>query len=80
MSFLDLGRRVTLYAALRHVGELPSLNVPNYDALDVNVAWRPSDKLRRSLTAQSLNDAEHIESGGGNLIERSVFARFEWRL
>ncbi len=80
LSFLELGRGFMLYTGLRHVGKLPSLDVPSYDALDVNVAWRPNDRLRLSLTAQSLNDAEHIEFGGGTLVERSVFARFEWRL
>jgi iron complex outermembrane receptor protein len=80
LSFLELGRGFMLYTGVRHVGELTSLNVPSYDALDVNVAWRPNDRLRLSLTAQSLNDAEHVEFGGGNLIQRSVLARFEWRL
>ena len=55
--------------------------MPAYDALDVNIAWRPNDRARVSLTAQSLNDAEHIEFGGSStVVERSVFARFEWRL
>jgi len=80
LSFLELGRGFTLYTGLRHVDKLPSLDVPSYDALDVSFAWHPNDRLRLSLTAQSLNDAEHLEFGGGNLIERSVFARFEWRL
>jgi iron complex outermembrane receptor protein len=80
LSFLELGRGFMLYTGLRHVDKLPSLQVPAYDALDVSFAWRPNDRLRLSLTAQSLNDAEHIEFGGGNLIERSVLARFEWRL
>jgi iron complex outermembrane recepter protein len=80
LSFLELGKGFTLYTGLRHVDKLPSLDVPSYDALDVNVAWHPNDRLRVSLTAQSLNDAQHVEFGSGTLVERSVFARFEWRL
>ncbi len=80
LSFLDLGHGVTLYTGIRHVDELPSLDVPSYDAVDVSVAWRANDRLRLSLTAQNLNDAEHLEFGGGALIERSVFARFDWQL
>jgi iron complex outermembrane recepter protein len=80
LSFLEFGKGFMLYTGLRHVDELPSLNVPSYDAVDVNFAWRPNDRLRLSLTAQSLNDSEHVEFGSGTLVERSVFARFEWRL
>ena len=80
LSFLELGKGFTLYTGLRHVDKLTALNVPAYDALDVNIAWRPNDRLRLSLTAQSLNDAEHVEFGNGTVVERSVFGRFEWRL
>ncbi|MEO8463725.1 MAG: TonB-dependent receptor [Gammaproteobacteria bacterium] len=80
LSFLELKHGVTLYTGIRHVDELPSLRVPAYDAVDVSVGWRASDRLHLSLTVQNLNDAEHAEFSGGALIERSVFARFDWRL
>ena len=55
-------------------------SVPAYTAVDVSAGWRANDRLRLSLTVQNLNDAEHLEFGGRVLIERSVFARFDWRL
>ncbi len=79
LSFLDLTHDITLYTGIRHVDALPSLAVPSYNAVDVSVAWHPNEQLRLSLTAQSLNDVEHLEFGDGVLIARSVFARIDWR-
>jgi iron complex outermembrane recepter protein len=80
LSFLELKHDVTLYTGVRHVDELPSLRVPAYNAVDASVAWRPTERLRLSLTAQNLNDTKHLEFSDGVLIERSVFVRFDWRL
>jgi iron complex outermembrane receptor protein len=77
-SYIELGHGLELYTSLRHVDELPSLNVPSYDTVDVSLGWRPTEKLRASLTVQSLNDAERLEFNEGRLIERSGFARLVW--
>lgn len=31
-----------------------------------------------SLTVRNLNDDQHLQFGGGNLIERSVYLRATW--
>jgi len=58
---------------------LPSLDVPSYVAVDANLRWEIRDGLRASLTVRNLNDAYHIEFGGGNVIERSALVMIDWR-
>ena len=79
-SYLELPHNLSLYTSLRHVDALtsPAQRVPSYDAVDVSLGWRPTEHLRASITAQSLNDAVRVEFNDGRQIERSVFARVVW--
>jgi iron complex outermembrane receptor protein len=77
-SFIELPLDWSLYAGVRYVEELPNQRVPSYTALDLSLAWEPSDGLRTSLTVRSANDSERLEFGEGRLIERRVFARVHW--
>ncbi len=79
-SYLELPHNLSLYTSLRHVDALtsPAQRVPSYDAVDVSLGWRPTEHLRASITAQSLNDAVRVEFNDGRRIERSVFARVVW--
>jgi iron complex outermembrane recepter protein len=77
-SFLELPRKFDLFTSVRYVDELPNLGVPDRTAVDLSLGWRPLENLRTSLTVRNLNDDEHLEFGGGNLIERSGWLRVVW--
>ncbi len=77
-SFLELPQQFELFTSIRHVDELPGLGVPGYTAVDLSLGWNPLDDLRLSLTVRNLTDGEHLEFGGGNLIERSALLRAVW--
>ncbi|HET6629324.1 MAG TPA: TonB-dependent receptor [Woeseiaceae bacterium] len=77
-SYLQLPQDFDLFMSVRYVDELPNQNVPDRTAVDLSLGWEPLDELRLSLTVRNLNDDEHLEFGGGNLIERSAWARAVW--
>jgi hypothetical protein len=43
--------------------------------VDISLGWSPTERLRASITVQSVNDAERVEFNDGRRIERSAFAR-----
>lgn len=73
-----LPHNLDLYVAMRHVDALPSQLVPSYDAIDLSLGWRPSERLRASLTVKNANDARHLEFGDGRYIERNAYMRVTW--
>lgn len=77
-SWFELPHDVEVYTGVRYVDELPSLGVPDRTAVDVSIGWRPVESLRLSLTVRNLNDDAHLQFGGGNLIERSVYLTAAW--
>lgn len=77
-SSLELPGNLDLYTAIRYVDELPNLGVPDRTVVDLSLGWRPVESLRTSLTIRNLNDDEHLEFGGGNLIERSAWLGAAW--
>lgn len=72
-SNFELPRDLSLHAAIRYVDELPSLAVPSYTAVDLSLGWAPEPAWNASLTVRNLNDERHVEFGGGNAIERSLY-------
>jgi iron complex outermembrane receptor protein len=77
-SFLELPWNMSLFTNVRYVDALPNQGVPSYAALDWSLAWRPTEKLRASLTVQNANDARRAEFNDGRLIERSAYVRLAW--
>lgn len=77
-STLGLPADLDLYTAVRHLDELPNLGVPRRTAVDLSLGWQPTEQLRTSLTVRNLNDDEHLEFGGGNMIERSAWLQAVW--
>jgi iron complex outermembrane receptor protein len=77
-SYLELPRDFDLFTSLRYVDELPRLGVPHRTAVDVSLGWRPAEHSRISLTVRNLNEDEHLEFGGSNMIERSGWLRVAW--
>ena len=75
-SFLELPHNLDFYTGIRYVDRLTG--VPDYTLVDISLGWRPIERLRTSLTVHSLNDDSHLEFAGGNLIERSAYARATW--
>lgn len=78
-SYLDLPHNLSLYTGVRYVDKLPSLNVDSYVALDVSLRWRPVENVETSLTGRNLTDKSHLEYGGSNMIERSIYGTVTWR-
>lgn len=58
-----LSGRVTLDAALRHVGSLAQPAVPAYTELDMRCAWRVSYRVELALSGRNLLHASHREYG-----------------
>jgi iron complex outermembrane recepter protein len=62
---------------LRHVDELPALDVDAYTTVDVRLAWRPRRDIELSLVGRDLVDESHQEFRWYE-VERSVYARLAW--
>lgn len=79
-SFVDLSPQLSLCTGVRHVDGLKNLDSPNYTAVDVSLIWNPLKQLQLSLTAQNINDPEHVEFGRNSAqeIERSIYTKAQW--
>lgn len=78
-SYAELPWNLELFAGIRYIDSLHSFNLPERTTVDLSLGWRPLENLRLSLTARDVNDATHLEFGGSNLIERSVYLQATWR-
>jgi len=78
-SSMDLGRAVTLDAAVRYVGALPDPRLPSYVELGASVAWNISDRVQLSLSGANLLHERVQEFPNGAAIPRSVYADLRWR-
>ena len=85
-SSFDLPRNLELDLSPRYIDNLPSVKVDSYVELDARLSWKPFENLEMSLIGQNLLDNHHPEyiqgvivSTGSTEIERSIFAKIEWR-
>ncbi len=83
-SAYDIRPDLQFDATLRHVGELPALNVPAYTALDLGLGWFPTSDLELALVAQNLLDNHHPEqavvaNGNGTEVQRGYYVQLRWR-
>lgn len=78
-SYAELPWNLELFAGIRYIDSLERFNLPERTTVDLSLGWRPRENLRLSLTARDVNDATHLEFGGSNLIERSVYLQATWR-
>lgn len=79
---LALPRRVDLDGSVRYVEGLPNLNVPGYVAVDMRLAWRPTDRFEAAIVGQNLFDDQHLEFPTGTLhkdVPRGVYGKVTWR-
>jgi iron complex outermembrane receptor protein len=60
-SSLDLPKHVDLELAVRHVSQLPSLNIPGYTSLDGGVHWKPLPNLEFSFDGENWTNNRHLE-------------------
>jgi len=82
-SSFDLPRNVELDFSVRHVGALPSPEVPAYTAVDARIGWRVQPGLELSVVGENLFDPAHVEFGSianGSAIPRTVFFKVVWTL
>lgn len=78
-SSMDLGRSVTLDAALRYADTLPDPRLPSYVELGARLAWNISDRMQLSVSGANLLHQRIQEFPGGAAIPRSVYADLRWR-
>jgi iron complex outermembrane receptor protein len=66
----------TLQAMLRHVGEMPSPAVDDYEELSLRISYQLTETMAFAVNGFNLLDDSHLEyrSPTGNRIRRSVFA------
>jgi iron complex outermembrane receptor protein len=85
LSSLTLSPQVELDLWLRHVDELPALQIPAYTSLDARLAWSPQPEFTFSLVGQNLFDDRHPEFNAdaeGQVpgeIERNIYLKALWR-
>jgi iron complex outermembrane recepter protein len=80
-SSMDLSRRFTLDATLRHVGALPNPALPSYTEMNARLAWRVSETLELALSGFNLLHSRHLEFPApyGEEIPRNVMLQLQWR-
>ncbi len=84
----DLSDHLALDLWLRHVGEVENRDrvIPAYWSLNARLEWRPSSRLRLSLSGDNLLDAAHPEySDELNVVRatevpRAVWLKLHWAL
>ncbi len=57
----EFGHGVELDLIWRHVDTLPGLGIPSYIAMDVRLAWFPSETLEMAVVGRNLLDSSHPE-------------------
>jgi iron complex outermembrane receptor protein len=79
-SSMALGPSVDLHGALRYVGKLAALDVPEYLVADLRLAWRPADDLEFSIAGSHLLDNHHPEQAGAAVseVENAVYGKATW--
>ncbi len=83
-SSTDLPWNLSVDIWLRYVDSLPTLNIDDYVALDIRLAWRPLLPLEFALVGQNLLDRHHGEFEqeifpSPTEIERGVYGVIRWR-
>lgn len=85
VAFNPLGS-VEVDAAVRHVEQLPSIDVDRYTVLDLAVGWHPLPSLEVSIAGQNLLQDHHLEqdfalsaSGVPTEVERQIYGKANWR-
>jgi iron complex outermembrane receptor protein len=79
----NLAEAVEFDVWLRHVGRLPTPQVPAYTAFDARLGWRPLPNLELSVTLRNAFDAHHAEFGApatASELERAFFVKAVWRI
>jgi iron complex outermembrane recepter protein len=81
-SYYDLTDDIELDVGVRHVDALPFPEIPGYTAVDVRLAWHPTDRIEISVAGRNLLDSQHPETGETGErgeIPRSVYVGARWR-
>jgi iron complex outermembrane receptor protein len=60
-SSLDLPKHIEQDLSVRHVDQLPGINVPAYTSLDGGIRWHPMPNLELSFDGQNWLDKRHVE-------------------
>lgn len=85
-SQIDLTDEIEFDSTLRYVDSLRSINIEDYFALDLRLAWQVCRDLELSLVAQNLTDEKHEEfhandfvRGDVAAIDRGLYLKANWR-
>jgi len=76
----EASSKLTGFAHLRFVDELPDLRTPAYTQLDVEWQYRLTDQISIAVGGRNLLDSTHPEFNDGSqaLVERSGHAELRW--
>jgi iron complex outermembrane receptor protein len=84
-SHVELSHGVSWDANTYFVGRLKNQAVPSYTRVDMQLAWKISEKVILSAVGQNLLQDHHLEFDdflqvvNSSLIKRSAYAKFIWR-
>jgi outer membrane receptor protein involved in Fe transport len=68
--------------AVRNVGHIPNLDVPQYTVWDSRIGWRSTRGLDVDLVVQNLFDRTYSEfgpAGGRAVFGRTWFLKLRWQ-
>lgn len=80
-SAIDLTDKLQFDAALRYVSGIDNDTVPDYEELDLRMAWRPWSRLELALVGQNLLHKRHVEFSdlaNRKEIERTIYGKLTW--
>lgn len=83
-SSLDLPKHIEQDLIVRHVTQLPGLNIPSYSSLDGGIHWKPMLNLELSFNGENWLDSRHMEfipdfiNTVPTVITRTVYGSVSW--
>ena len=78
MSNWNLPHRVELDGYVRWVDKLKNLNIGDYTAIDLRLAWAATEKLSTEIAGRNLFAPPHREFSGTAEVEPSVYGKISW--
>lgn len=84
-SSFDLTDRLLFDLTWRYVDNIPSLNVPSYNTMDVRLSWRPNENMEWAIVGRQAINGSHFEFFQPELgyqiteVPPEVYATFTWR-
>ncbi|MBC8354711.1 MAG: TonB-dependent receptor [Planctomycetes bacterium] len=82
-SSWDIGANIQFDVMGRYVDSVPQYQIPSYVAMDIRLAWLPTDNLEMEVVGRNLLDSHHPEFSERSFypseIQSEVYGMVTWR-